>query len=181
MRIIAGLFRGRKLSAPSGQNTRPTSDRLRESIFSSLTHHFEGGLSGLFVGDIFAGTGAMGLEALSRGAKGAIFVEKHEGLKLIRENAQNLKCEAQCQFLSADARTLPPITQKLDLIFLDPPYGRGLAEPALQSALTNGWLKKASIAIVELSADDQFNCPEGFCVIKEKTTTRSKVVWLEVV
>ena len=181
MRIIAGSFRGRKLKTPQGLDTRPTSDRLREAIFSSITHRLGGSLDGLRVADIFAGTGAMGLEAISRGAASAVFVEKHSGLELIKANAIHLGCDDKCKFLGADARNLPPLDHKLDLIFLDPPYGRGLAEPALTSALDNGWLKNGAIAVVELAEKDEFNVPEGFSEIQRKTTSRTTVITLEIV
>lgn len=179
MRIIAGNFRGRKLKSPQGQETRPTSDRLREAIFSSLTHKFDGGFSGLRVADIFAGTGAMGLEAISRGADSAVFVEKHKGLELIKANAIHLGCADKCSFLGADARNLPPLNHKLDLIFLDPPYGRSLAEPALISALSNNWLNDGAIAVVELAKIDEFETPDGFEEISQKTSAKSKVIFLK--
>jgi 16S rRNA (guanine966-N2)-methyltransferase len=180
MRIIAGEFRGRKLASPKGLHTRPTSDRLREAIFSSLSHRFGGVLHGLQVADIFAGTGAMGFEAISRGATSAIFVEKHQGLELIKANAIHLGCADKCKFLGADARQLPAIGHQLDLIFLDPPYGKELAEPALMSALANGWLQKGAIAVVEISEKDSFQLPDGFNELQRKTTSRTTVITLEV-
>ena len=179
MRIIAGSFRGRKLKSPEGRDTRPTSDRLRESIFSQLTHRLGGSFEGVRVADVFAGTGAMGLEAISRGAISAVFVEKHQGLELIKANAELLGCTDKCKFLGADARNLPLVSEPIDLIFLDPPYGRELAEPALLSALKNKWLKTGAIAMIELAADDQFNCPEGFEEIQQKTSGKTKVITLE--
>ena len=180
MRIIAGSFRGRKLKTPQGLDTRPTSDRLREAIFSSIAHRFGGSLDGLRVADIFAGTGAMGLEAISRGAASAVFVEKHSGLELIKENAIHLGCDDKCKFLGADARNLPPLDHQLDLVFFDPPYGRDLAEPALMSALNNNWFKTGTIIVIEMAEKDEFNVPDGFSEIQRKTKSRTTVITLEV-
>lgn len=179
MRIIAGSYRGRKLKTPQGLHTRPTSDRLREGIFSSLTHRLGGSFDGLRVGDIFAGTGAMGLEAISRGAEHAVFVEKHNGLELIKANADHLGCSDKCLFLGADARNLPKLSAPLDLVFLDPPYGKELAEPALISAHNNGWLKEGAIVVIEMDAKDRFEIPDGFIELQQKTTRRSKLITLE--
>ena len=166
MRIIAGEFRGRHLLAPRDKTIRPTTDRLRESIFNALTSQL-GTFEGLQVADIFAGTGAFALESLSRGASGAILVEKHfDSLNLLRQNLARLGVEKKVEILTADARNLPRRGGGFDLIFMDPPYGQGLALPALDSLLAGGWAVPATLVVVERAKKDDFELPEGLEEIK---------------
>ena len=179
MRIIGGEFGGRKIEPPQGsKHTRPTGDRMRESIFNKITHMLDGGFHGKRVADVFAGTGAMGLEAISRGAVHATFVEKHAGMELVKRNAQTLGAEENCAFLSADARNLPAVDTPFDVIFMDPPYGRGLAEPALTSAALAGWLKAETLGVIELAADDAFDVPDGFELVDERAKGATRVLYL---
>jgi 16S rRNA (guanine966-N2)-methyltransferase len=138
MRIIAGTHRGRQLETPADRNIRPTADRVREALFSSLVHRL-GGLSGKRVLDAFAGTGALGFEALSRGAARAAFMDKdRNALALCRRNADNLGLGKQSDFHPADATKPPKADLPCDLILLDPPYGQGLGALALSALAEAG-------------------------------------------
>ena len=159
MRIIAGTHRGRRIVAPRGRDTRPTSDRVRENAFNLI-----GPVDGADVLDLFAGSGALGLEALSRGAKFAQFVDDGaEARALIRQNVEALGLAAATRIFRRDATKLGaahPVAP-FSLVFLDPPYGKGLAEQALASALEGGWLTGEALIIVEESAG-VFKPPDGF-------------------
>lgn len=166
MRIIAGKFRGRKILGPKDRSIRPTTDRLRESIFGAITSRV-GNLEGLRVADVFAGTGAFGLEALSRGASSVEMVEKHfASLELLRQNIELLGVGGRADILPADDRTLPRRGTPFDLIFLDPPYGRGLASPTLISLAASGWIGPATLIVVERGEKDAFEIPETLEEIK---------------
>lgn len=150
MRIIAGKFRGLRLSAVGkgdpGAQLRPTTDRVRESLFNILANRID--FEGLYVLDLFAGTGALGLEALSRGAAKATFVENGRvGQKLLAENIRLTKA-ADTTLLRCDATRLPDGSPH-DLIFLDPPYGKGLGEKALNAALSKGWIAPDALIVWE--------------------------------
>jgi 16S rRNA (guanine966-N2)-methyltransferase len=166
MRIVTGRFRGFALAAPRSQAIRPTSDRVREAIFNILAHgidDFE--LEGARVLDLFAGTGALGLEALSRGATHAHFVEDSvEARGLIRRNIETLGLTGATKIYRRDATRLGEIgtLRPFGLLFADPPYGKGLAEKALAAARAGGWLRDGAIAVVEERADAEFSPPEGF-------------------
>lgn len=153
MRIVGGTFRGRVLEGPSSTATRPTSDRVRESIFNILAHGISGfALEGARVMDLFAGTGALGLEALSRGAKFCQFVEEGtEARGLIRSNADKLGIIGLCKIWRRDATRLGPCAPQspFDLVFADPPYNRGLGEKALVSLLDGGWLSPGAVVVLE--------------------------------
>lgn len=159
MRIIAGAFRGRALASlgkgDAAAHLRPTTDRTRESLFSMLQGgRFGDPITGANVLDLFAGTGALGLEALSRGAAQASFVDDGaKALSLIRQNVQACGAAAQSQIIRRDARRLGPhVGAPFDLVFLDPPYGKGLGEKALQSALDGGWIAEGALIVWEESA-----------------------------
>jgi 16S rRNA (guanine966-N2)-methyltransferase len=144
MRIISGQWRGRPLEAPSGQATRPTSDRAREGLFSMLASRL-GSFADLQVADLFAGTGALGLEALSRGAAHCTFVEKDRtALDTLRRNIDRLGAGDRAELRTQAVEHAPPPARPYDLVMLDPPYGAGLAQPALDRAATwlapGGWL-----------------------------------------
>ena len=172
MRIIAGRFRGHPLSAPRGSATRPTSDRLRESLFDILTHKPPGEVvvEGSRVLDLYAGTGALGLEALSRGARFALFVEEAAAARAaIRENIEALGLTGETKTFRRDARSMgampPSAGGPFDLVFCDPPYGKGLAEPALESAAAGGWLAPHALCIVEAGADETPGLSERFALL----------------
>ena len=166
MRIIAGEFRGRSLFAPKDKTIRPTTDRLRESIFNALASRL-GSFEGLQVADLFAGTGAFALESISRGASGAVLVEKHfESLKLLRQNIESLELEKKAEVLTADARNLPRRGSLFDLVFMAPPYGRDLAAPALQSLVKSGWIGPSTLVVLERPEKDEFQLPDMLEEIK---------------
>lgn len=172
MRIVAGRFRGRALVAPSGAGTRPTSDRLRESIFNILSHG-DFPLENARVLDLFAGTGALGLEAISRGARFALFVEEDANARAaIRANIEALGLTGATKLFRRDAADLGPMPPSaggpFDLIFADPPYGKDLAVPALASARAGGWLASGAIAVVETATDDTFETPAGFELVQSR-------------
>jgi 16S rRNA (guanine966-N2)-methyltransferase len=152
MRIIAGQWRGRPLEAPKGDTTRPTSDRAREGLFSMLASRL-GSFDDLRVADLFAGSGALGLEALSRGAATATFVENDSrAAATIRANADKLG--ASIQMLAGSALSLPP-SQPFDLVFADPPYAAGSGSAAIQAVARADWLAPGGWMSVETSRNDQ--------------------------
>ncbi|MEM6303767.1 MAG: 16S rRNA (guanine(966)-N(2))-methyltransferase RsmD [Pseudomonadota bacterium] len=164
MRIIAGRFRGRRLAAlgkgDAGAHLRPTPDRVRESLFSMLEH--QGALAGARVLDLFAGTGALGLEALSRGASEALFVENgRTSQRLISENIKALEVRDTARVFRQDATRLAAcLFQPFDLLFLDPPYGKGLGEKALACALAGDWCAPGATVVWEEAA--AMDAPTGF-------------------
>ncbi|WP_417309740.1 16S rRNA (guanine(966)-N(2))-methyltransferase RsmD [Devosia sp.] len=165
MRIVAGKFRGKTLLSPSDDSIRPTADRVRESLFNILASRLSPRFDGLKVADLFAGTGALGLEALSRGAASCIFVETGaEARGLIRDHIQDFGIAGIAKLLRRDATTMGPVGNMgpLDLVFLDPPYGRGLGEQALDSLRAGGWLKPETLMVLEESAEVELALPEGF-------------------
>lgn len=140
MRIIAGQWRGRKLAAPKGDATRPTADRTRETLFSMLTSRL-GSFEGLSVADLFAGSGALGLEALSRGAAHCLFVEEDDiAARALRANIDVLAAASQATVVRGSVLKLGPARETYDLILLDPPYGTGAGSVALDRLLRLGWV-----------------------------------------
>ncbi|MBA4163977.1 MAG: 16S rRNA (guanine(966)-N(2))-methyltransferase RsmD [Erythrobacter sp.] len=140
MRIIAGEWRGRKLAAPKADATRPTADRTRETLFSMLTSRL-GTFEGLSVADLFAGSGALGLEALSRGAAHCLFVENDEPVaRVLRANIDTLAAASQAKIVRGSVLTLGPAREAYDLILLDPPYGTGAGCVALDRLLRLDWI-----------------------------------------
>jgi 16S rRNA (guanine966-N2)-methyltransferase len=165
MRIVAGRFRGTALAAPKAQDVRPTSDRVRESVFNILAHGLGVEMEGARVLDLFAGTGALGLEAMSRGASFALFVEEAaEARGLIRRNAESLGLMGATRIYRRDATKLGDVggMAPFSLVFADPPYGKGLGAAALASAAAGGWLTPDAVVMVEESADAEFTPPAGF-------------------
>ncbi len=181
MRIVGGEFRGRTLKSPSSQAIRPTSDKLRESVFNILAHAYGDPVAGARVLDLFAGTGALGLEAMSRGAKFALFVDEGaEARALIRANVEQLALTGATKIFRRDAARLGAIgaIAPFDLVFCDPPYGKGLAEKALASAREGGWLSPDTLAVVEEAAKARFKAPEGFAELERRTYGDSEIVIL---
>jgi 16S rRNA (guanine966-N2)-methyltransferase len=163
MRIVAGRFGGRSLRGPASDHIRPTSDRLRESLFNIIEHRWDAGVDGARVIDLFAGTGALALEALSRGASFALLVDEGaEARALIRENVEALGVGGETRLFRRDARRLgeAPSDDRFDLAFLDPPYGRGLAEPALVALHQGNWLRDGAMVVVEEATRAGFSAPE---------------------
>ncbi len=173
MRIVGGRFRGRPLATPSDEATRPTSDRVREAIFNILAHGIRDfDLEGAKVLDLFAGTGALGLEALSRGASFCLLVEESaEARALIRRNVEALGLTGVTKIFRRDATDLGAAGSRggHGLVFLDPPYGRDLAEPALTSAAAGGWLAPGAIAVIEERMGAAVTLPAGFELLDRRT------------
>src|SRR5262245_64507514 len=165
MRIVGGRLGGRTLASPRSQAIRPTADRLRETLFNILVHAYGDPVAGARVLDWFAGTGALGLEALSRGAVFALFVDDAaEARALLRENIAALGLGGVSKIFRRDATRLGlahPL-EPFSLVFLDPPYGQGLAEKALGSARAGGWLAAGALIVVEEAAKAGVAAPEGF-------------------
>src|SRR5262245_28684085 len=170
MRIVGGRLRGRALSAPKSATIRPTADRLRESLFNILAHGYGDPVSDARVLDLFAGTGALGLEALSRGAAFTLFIdEAAEARALLRGNVEALGLGGVTRIFRRDATklgTAHPV-EPFSLVFADPPYGRGLAEQALLSARAGGWLLPGALIIVE-EATGAFQTPAAFHEVERR-------------
>jgi 16S rRNA (guanine966-N2)-methyltransferase len=165
MRIVGGEFRGRPLAAPDGRGIRPSTDRLRETLFDVLTHRYPDHLRGARVLDLFAGSGALGLEAVSRGATYALFVDDGvEARGLLRQNIETLSLTGRTRVFRRDATDLgaagnmPPFR----LLFADPPYGKGLGERALAAAASGGWLEPGALAVLEEAARTEPGEVAGF-------------------
>lgn len=172
MRIVGGRFRGRAIAAPSGTLTRPTSDRVREALFNILTHGVEGfAIEGARVLDLFAGSGALGLEALSRGGAYGLFVEENaEARGTIRENIEALGLTGVSKVWRRDATKLGPAAPMppFQLLFVDPPYGKGLGEIALGAAAEGGWLASGAICVLEERAAAAIAVPAAFEVLDQR-------------
>lgn len=163
MRIVGGEFRGRPLAPPRSQAIRPTSDRSREALFNMIAHNWPQALAGTRVLDLFAGTGALGIEALSRGASYCLFVEQSvEGRGLLRTNIEAFSLQGRTRIFRRDATTLGPIGNMapFDLVLADPPYGQGLGEAALVSAIEGDWLAPGALVMVEEALLSPFQPPE---------------------
>lgn len=189
MRIVAGRHRGRRIEAPEGLAVRPTADRTREAIFNILTQgkldwhspSTEPGnpLAGLRVLDAFAGTGALGLEALSRGAGHVAFMEEQAAaVAACRRNIAALDEAARCKILQCDVLRPPPPAVACELILMDPPYNQGLGPPALSALRRAGWLAAGSLAVIELMAKEPFDPPDGFEILDERRYGKARVVFL---
>src|ERR1700758_2671854 len=152
MRVVGGRLKGRNIAAPTSRDIRPTADRLRESVFNILVHAYDDPLQGARVLDLFAGTGALGIEAISRGAAFALFVDDGaEARALLRNNVESLGLGGVTRIFRRDATRLGEAhpVEPFGLVFLDPPYAKGLAERALESATAGGWLAPQALVIVE--------------------------------
>ncbi len=175
MRIIAGKHKGRKLAAPDTSRIRPTTDRLRETLFNILAHDKAFSLHGARVADLFAGTGTLGLEALSRGAGQITFVENDPyAAALVRTNVTALAETDSCEILARNACALPQSTNPYDLVFLDPPYRKGLIEPAIASLTAQNWLTPGTIIVAECGADETPKVPSGFSEAKSRAQGDAK-------
>ena len=171
MRIVGGRLRGHRLAAPSSHAIRPTADRLREALFNVLIHAYDDPITGARVLDLFAGTGALGLEALSRGAAFALFVdEAAQARALIRENIARLGVGGIAHVFRRDACRLGSVhpLDPFSLVFVDPPYGLGLAEQALCAAHGGGWLVSGATVIVEEAAKARFVAPADYIELERR-------------
>lgn len=178
-RIVAGTHRGRRLHMPKGRDIRPTTDRMRERLFSMLMHSRYPGMSDARVADLFAGTGALGLEALSRGAAHATFVEKaRASADIIKSNIELLKQDKASRLILASAHNLPETAAPFDFIFMDPPYRQGHVTPTLKTILEKNWLAEKGVIICELAVDDNSEFPEMLDLIDERSQGQQRIVFL---
>ena len=171
MRVVGGRLGGRPLMPPKSQNVRPTSDRLREAVFNILAHRYDDPVTGARVLDLFAGTGALGLEAMSRGAAFALFIDDGaEARALIRQNVEALGLGGVTRIFRRDATRLGAVhpNEPFGLVFIDPPYRKGLAQRALASLRDGGWLAPEALVIVEEAADSGFAAPDGFVEMERR-------------
>lgn len=177
MRIIAGEWRGRKLVAPKGDGTRPTADRTRETLFSMLASRL-GSFEGLSVLDLFAGSGALGLEALSRGAAQCQFVEQDKAaLDAIRANIATLGARERTNVTGGSVMSLGPARQAVDLILADPPYETGAGEVALDKLLRLGWIGPATWIALETSAKETVSI-KGLAIEAERKVGKARLTLL---
>lgn len=187
MRIVSGRLKGRRLEAPGGHELRPTSDRARESIFNVIAHglaDWSGELAGASVVDLFCGTGALGLEALSRGAAHATLIDFSQGsLALAKKNAAHLGVWREVTLLKLDATRLapPPLAASApcQVAFLDAPYAQELTTPALHGLARQGWLADGGLAVVETAVDEPLVTGPGFIQLDERGYGAAKVVFLQ--
>jgi len=181
MRVVGGRLRSRPIAGPKDDGLRPTADRLRESLFNILTHAYGDPVGGARVLDLFAGTGALGIEALSRNAAYVLFVDDGvEARALLRNNTEVLGLGGTSRIFRRDATKLGAVypLEPFTLAFLDPPYRKGLAEKALTSARAGGWLDKGALAVVEEATDAKFAAPEGYEEIERRGYDNTELVFL---
>ena len=174
MRVVGGRLKGRNLASPSSQGIRPTADRLRESVFNIL-------IEGARVLDLFAGTGALGIEAASRGAAFTLFVDNGaEARALLRNNVEALGLGGVTKVYRRDATNLGPAhpMEPFSLVFLDPPYGKGLAEKALASLRDGGWLTAGALLVVEEAKAAAFTAPDSFEELERRAYDDTEFVFL---
>ncbi len=181
MRIVGGRLRGRALAAPKSASVRPTADRLREALFNILTHAYGDPVTDARVLDLFAGTGALGLEALSRGARFALLIDDAAAARaLMRDNVEALGLGGSARIFRRDATKLGDAhpVEPFGLAFLDPPYGQGLAERALVSARAGRWFLSDALIVVEEAADAGFTAPAGFQEIERRRYDDTELIFL---
>ncbi len=181
MRIVGGKLRSRPLVGPKSDAVRPTTDRLREALFNVLAHSYADPVAGARVLDLFAGTGALGIEAISRGAGYALFVDEGvEARALLRDNIETLGLGGVTRVFRRDATKLGPAhpLEPFSLVFLDPPYGKELAGKAITSARDGGWLKPEALIVVEEAADAGFKAPDGFTELERRRYDDTEFVFL---
>jgi 16S rRNA (guanine966-N2)-methyltransferase len=177
MRIVAGEWRGRKLAAPEGTATRPTADRTRETLFSMLVSRL-GSFEGLAVADLFAGSGALGLEALSRGAASCLFVEQDAAaVRALRQNIANLRAAAKCDVRASSVLALGIAKQPLDLILMDPPYGTGAGAVALEKLTRLGWIGPATWISLETAFNEEPKV-KGLDAVAERKVGKARITLL---
>jgi 16S rRNA (guanine966-N2)-methyltransferase len=181
MRIVGGRLKGRNLASPSSREIRPTADRLRESLFNILIHAYDDPIADARVLDLFAGTGALGIEAVSRGAKFALFVDNGaEARALLRNNVEALGLGGVTKVYRRDAANLGPAhpLEPFSLAFLDPPYRMQLAERALCSLRDGGWLTPDALVVVEEANAAGLAAPEGFAELERRTYDDTEFTFL---
>lgn len=181
VRVVGGKYKGKALSPPSSNAIRPTSDRLREAVFNILEHSYGDPVTGARVLDLFAGTGALGIEALSRGARSALFVD--EGLEargLIRRNLESLGIMGLARISKRDVAHLGPANAQggFTLAFADPPYNKGLGGKALSALLHGKWLSGNALIVLEEAKGAEIAVPEGFELLETRTYGDTQVTFL---
>ena len=177
LRIISGQWRGRKLQVPQGDATRPTADRTRETLFSMLVSRL-GTFEGLRVADLFAGSGALGIEALSRGAASCIFAEQDPAaIRALRANVANLHAQAQADVRAGSVMALGPVKEPLDLILLDPPYASGAGSVALDKLRRLGWIGEATWISLDTGAKEDPRI-KGLDVVAERQVGKARITLL---
>ena len=181
MRVVGGRLRGRTIASPASHDIRPTADRLRESLFNILMHAYDDSVTDARVLDLFAGTGALGIEAVSRGAAFTLFVDNGaEARALLRQNVEALGLGGVTKVYRRDATNPGPAypVEPFSLAFLDPPYGKGLGEKALASLRDGGWLTTQALVVVEDSKAAAFKAPDGFEEIERRAYDDTEFVIL---
>ena len=181
MRVIGGRLRGRAIASPASNDIRPTQDRLRESLFNILMHAYENPIDGARVLDLFAGTGALGIEAVSRGAAFTLFVDNGaEARALLRNNVEALGLGGVTKVYRRDATDLGPAhpVEPFSLVFLDPPYSKGLADKALASLRDGGWLTPGALVVVEEAKAAQLKAPAGYEELQRRAYDDTEFVFL---
>ena len=184
MRVVGGRLRSRPITGPKSDAVRPTADRLREALFNILTHGYGNPVTGARVLDLFAGTGALGIEAISRGAAFVQFVDEGvEARALLRDNTETLGLGGVTRIFRRDATRLGAAhpMEPFSLVFADPPYGQGLAAKALSSAREGGWLTPEALIVVEEAADAGFTAPEGFEELERRKYDDTEFVFLRAI
>jgi 16S rRNA (guanine966-N2)-methyltransferase len=181
MRVVGGRLRGRNLAAPQSQAIRPTADRLRETLFNILAHAYDDPVRDARVLDLFAGTGALGIEAASRGAGFVLLIDDGaEARALIRQNVEALGLGGVTRIFRRDASKLGAVhpLEPFSLVFLDPPYGKGLGEQAVTSARDGGWLTPGALLVVEEAIEAKFTTPDGFEELERRAQGDSELIFL---
>lgn len=180
MRIVGGKFRGKKISSPSSEKTRPTADRTRETLFNILLHNPHLGPNVFIekhVLDVFAGTGALGLEAYSRGAKSVSFIENHRyALKSLRENVISFDLTPSC-IIAGDPRKVGQAKKPFDILFFDPPYHKDLVAPSLLNLNNKGWISPEAILVIEIAKDEVLELPESYKLLIERISGAAKLLF----
>ena len=177
MRIVGGKYRGKKLWAPEGENVRPTSERTREAIFNILYSRLGGNYSSFDLVDIYSGTGAFGLEALSRGFNSVTFIDL-DTLLVSRNAKMFLKEQEKISILKVDATNLPHSRKCFDIVFMDAPYAKGLTEKTLKQLMEKNWVKENTLFIVEVKNNEKILIPENLEVVDERISGMAKVLFI---
>ena len=185
MRIVGGEYRGKQLALPEDNHIRPTADRTREALFNILGHSSDyrtehGPLPlNASILDVFAGTGALGVEALSRGAQHVTFMDNHgASLKLIKQNVAAIKAQQRVSIFSRNGTVPGRASGPIDLVLMDPPYSQGLAIPSLIALEAGGWIQKSTVIVIELAAKEKIEIPENFEVLDERKYGAAKLLFL---
>jgi len=180
--LIAGRFRGRRLKLPLAKITRPTAQRTRAAIFNILAHNPHFPLTNARVLDVFAGSGAMGLEALSRGAAHITFIEHHpQVIQTLKDNIHMLGIESACTLIPVPVQRLPQTAQPADLVFIDPPYKENLETPTLEILYQRGWLHPQTLILIETAAASSWQAPSPFEVLDERHYGTARVSFLKLI